>query len=209
MGGKSNAHKKRRISKHIREAQARKKQQEAEDASTIAKNGGEAPTLPSTNNKNPVKKQNKNIKDPKEAQNYLSMWKYKDSSPGMWKFNKNTQSWICRHMYDTEKIPKSSFDILVEYLKDLKGSMRKVVNDEAVRRALRYKEWEKENKDKKDEEEDNDGGNESKSDGKEADEEVKADHQKFRALSDHDKRKEYKRSRKIIDLFKNEIQEES
>ncbi|CDH53464.1 predicted protein [Lichtheimia corymbifera JMRC:FSU:9682] len=41
-----------------------------------------------------------------------------------WKFNKVHQTWLLKHMYDLDTIEQSDFDILVEYLKGLKGAAR-------------------------------------------------------------------------------------
>ena len=213
MGGKSKAHKKKRISKHILEAQQRKKQEEAE----ASKNNPDG-TTEAINNDPPTKKKKKSkkknhIKDPKEAHNYLSTWKNRESAPGVWKFNKNTQSWLLRHMYDSEKVPKTAFGLLMEYLDGLQGAMRERTNEDAVRRALRYKEWEKnggsrsgdgdgpDGEDKADEAEEK-----KKSKNIDADDEVDDD-ARFGKLSDHDKRKEYKRARKVIDSFKKSSEE--
>jgi hypothetical protein len=203
MGGKPKAHKKKRISKHILEGQERRKK-EAQDAPIV---DGENP-MPDTK---PINKQNRKrvinpIKDPQEAQNYLSAWKHREASPGVWKFNKNTQTWICRNMYDTEKIPKKSFEILTEYLEDLKGSFRKIVNEDAVRRAMRYKEWEKKASSTGDEQGDVDEKKETSKKTSD-DDDAEADDKKFNAMDEKDKRKEYKRSRKIIDVFKKQPQE--
>ena len=46
-------------------------------------------------------------------------------------------------MYDSDEVPKASFAILMDYLQGLKGRSRDWANEDAVRRVLRYKEWEK------------------------------------------------------------------
>ena len=55
------------------------------------------------------------------ARQYLSLWKTAKDS---WKFNKNTQSYILRHMWNKKAIDKKSFKILIKYLKDIKGTAR-------------------------------------------------------------------------------------
>lgn len=203
MGKKqSKAFKKRRISKHIREAEERKKK---EAIAAALENGEEIPTLPEPNAapKKKVKQQN-HIKDPSEAHNYLSAWKHREASPGVWKFNKNTQSWICKNMYDPEKIPKKYFDILLEYLEDLKGILRKRTHEDALKRAMRYKEWEKKSSEKTNGGEKGDDENAEVAKNTDNDDIAGGndDEKKFNEMSAHDKRKEYKRARKIIDMFK-------
>ncbi len=157
-------------------------------------------------------KKNNIIKDPKEAHSYLSLWlqqqQYNDQS--LWRFNKNNQSWLLRHMYNVDKIPKGTFSILVLYIEDLKGASRERVYDDAVRRALRYKEWEKKNEvdenkkdDNHDENHQSDKANNDKTAEQSDDEDdEKADEARWNSLNDHDKRKEYKRARKVIDVLK-------
>jgi len=207
MGSK--ARKKKRVAKHILVAHERKRLEEegrcGPETAVVSPTG----TTPIKKKKKRRKKQH--IKDPKEAQSYLSAWKYRDAAPGTWKFNKNTQSWLFRHMYDSEKTPKASFAILMDYLQGLKGSSREWANEDAVKRVVRYKEWEKkgaktddgasdaeqvsstpEEKEKVDDDNDDDDNDD-----------VNADN-KFKSLSDHDKRKEYKRARKVVETLKEE-----
>jgi hypothetical protein len=53
-------------------------------------------------------KANDHVKDPAEATLYLEQW---DAGAG-WRFNKSTQAWILRHMYQKDKVttilPKSN-----------------------------------------------------------------------------------------------------
>lgn len=86
------------------------------------------------------------------------------------------------------------------------------MRDDAVRRALRYKKWEKDQQsaDKK-------AGDESAKDDAETekpteentkngdtnnDDKDQDDEQRWLSLSDGDKRKEYKRARKVLDVIK-------
>ena len=192
MAKTKEARKKKRTSKHILEAKKRQKKEieELVDGQEIT-----ATPTPNQNAKKLAKKMKvtKPIKDPKEAHSYLSNWKHREASPGLWKFNKNTQSWIFRHMYDTEMIPKASFETLLEYLNGLQGSLIQIVNDDALSRAMRYKEWEKKGTSSNEENENivEDENNDSAADDK-----------IFYALSDHDKRKSYKRARKVIETLK-------
>lgn len=164
-------------------------------------------------------KKNNHVKDPKEAHNYLTTWKNKDAAPGVWKFNKNTQSWLIRKMYDAEMIPKAIFAILMEYLAGLHGkeTIDRIYQD-ALRRILRYKEWEKksdvngdgdvdENKNGNGDNE-KDGENEpaedktTTTDNDNNDDDDDNDEDRFQKLNAHDKRKEYKRARKVHDVIK-------
>ena len=91
------------------------------------------------------KKKNDTIKDPEEASSYLSLWKHDRN--GAWKFNKNTQSWLLRHMYDHVRVSKTSIATLVEYVLSSAGGgdgvMKCRTMEDAKRRARRYKKWEK------------------------------------------------------------------
>merc|ERR1712062_458336 len=89
-----------------------------------------------------IPKKPKQIKNPNDVLNYLKMWKNCKSGSG-WKFNKNTQSWILRHMYTILLVNKEMFTLIVSYLDGLKGESRKRVLNEANKRALRYKRCEK------------------------------------------------------------------
>lgn len=180
--------KKKRTCKHVLKAQEEREQQQQQLSSQDAQ----------SNEKKPNKKKRKknHVKDPKEAAAYLSCWKHKDVAGG-WKFNKNTQSWLLRHQYDSDKVPKASFGILLDYLKGLQGNIRTRTIEDAKRRALRYKEYEK--SDKKDDTVDDDNG-EADPEGKRDDDED--DETRWKRLDDHDKRKEYKRARKVLDALK-------
>ena len=133
--GKNKSHRKNRISKHVLQAEERKSLL-AEQEAIAAAGGGVAPTkkgsvvvvpasstatTTTTQKKTNKKKKKKNdtIKDPEEASSYLSLWKHDRS--GAWKFNKNTQSWLLRHMYDHVRVSKMSFATLVEYVSSAGG----------------------------------------------------------------------------------------
>lgn len=45
--------------------------------------------------------------------NYLKAWK---TDPSKWKFNKNVQGKIIKHMFDKSRIPQDIFEILIEYI---------------------------------------------------------------------------------------------
>jgi hypothetical protein len=197
MATKKKAQKRKRISKHILKAQERQKEEQEGDTE-------KANVDATTTTRTPKKKKrvpNSKVKDPKDVQEYLSNWKHREQGSGsIWKFNKNTQSWMFRHMYDSNKIPKATFTILLEYIGGLKGSTCDWVKQEATRKALRYKEWEKRNTNKEGEEEIAKKTEEENQNDN--DEEQKEDDKRFMSLSDHDKRKEYKRCRKVLDQMK-------
>lgn len=205
--GKNKVRRKKRISKHVQDAEERRRNKAQQD-------GGEADDsteAKSTEKNTETTKSNRHIKDPSEGAAYLSSWKHREAGSG-WKFNKNTQSWLIRHMYETDKVPKATFTMLVEYLLGVKGITRTRLREEAARRALRYKEFEKRAKaegyDKdvgqaKDHVEAGSGHNKKNSD------DAEIDAARWNALDDHDKRKEYKRARKILDSIKEEQEKSS
>lgn len=204
--GKNKVRRKKRISKHVQDAEERRRNKAQQD-------GGEADDeqeKPKTTSETAKKtKRNRHIKDPSEAAAYLSSWKHREAGSG-WKFNKNTQSWLIRHMYETDKVPKATFSVLVEYLLGVKGITRTRLREEAARRALRYKEFEKrakaegDDKDGVDANEVKDDVNAGNSNNKKNDDDAALDAARWNALDDHDKRKEYKRARKILDAIKEE-----
>jgi len=148
--GKSKRHRKKRISKHVIESQTRKKQEDAEKKLLAAseRDGGETSTTTddAVATSNESKKSNKNTKtkDPEEAASYLSLWNLDRNSKSTaknWKFNKNTQSWLLRHMYDFDKVSKATFATLVDYVCQGGEKTRLRVEEDAKRRARRYKDW--------------------------------------------------------------------
>ena len=189
MAKKATGRKKRKIAKHILRSAGRKKVEEA-------KASGEQSTTKINKKKKSLL--HAKIKDPKEAHEYLSNWKHDSSN---WKFNTNTQSWLCRNMYDFDKVPKAVFSLLMEYIEGLKGFTRDWVNEDAVRQVLRYKAWEKKQ---------SDGGDDASEEdtNKEDDEEKKEDDARFAALNDHEKRKEYKRARQVVQAIKKAMEAE-
>ncbi|GAX24808.1 hypothetical protein FisN_18Lh109 [Fistulifera solaris] len=167
---------KKHISKHV--LKAREAKEEAKEK--------EPPKQTKT------KKPKAVVKDPSEAIDYLKQWKHDKSA---WKFNKNTQSWIIRHMYDAEKLDKAAFSLATEYLQGLQGGTAKTwVLADATKRALRYKQYEK-----------SPGTDGEDVEKMETDKTTKDDTEdliRWKNLSDHDKRKEYKRARKVLEVLK-------
>lgn len=196
--GKSKRHRKKRISKHVVESQSRKKQEDAEKQ-LLAASEGTGETSTTTDDVNEPKNSTKNTKtkDPAEAASYLSLWnldRNSESTTKNWKFNKNTQSWLLRHMYDFDKVSKSTFATLVDYICQGGDKTRLRAEEEAKRRARRYKEWEKKQQKEGDAEQDDDVATKDASSS--------PDDEEWNQLDDHEKRKEYKRARKVLDSLK-------
>ena len=205
MAKKKGAKKKNHVSKHILKSRE-------DDTATSSEKG--------------KSKTNSHMKHPEEAASYLTQWKAsksKDSSTramSSWKFNKNTQSWLIRHMYEVDKVPKSTFLLLLEYLEGLEGKfiIDRMRND-ALRRCRRHKQYCKSSTESsaseiKDETavetENGDGINGQNSDQSaakskneaETKSELEYEEALWRKMDDHEKRKQYKRARKILDLIK-------
>ncbi|CAM9565973.1 unnamed protein product [Scytosiphon promiscuus] len=80
-------------------------------------------------------------KDRTTANNYLAAWltvrKAKEaaeeagvappSTTGVWKFNKNTQAWLLRHIFSEDQVDEKGFGTLCLYLEGLKGAGRQRV----------------------------------------------------------------------------------
>mmetsp|Transcript_274 Transcript_274/g.650 ORF Transcript_274/g.650 Transcript_274/m.650 type:complete len:237 (+) Transcript_274:106-816(+) len=221
--GKNKNHRKKRISKHVLEAEQRKKQAEVENhlisaaerrkgsAVTPSDASSAAATKSAGGDQGAIDSEQKSVrpasslktKDPEEASSYLSLWNYdRKNSTKQWKFNKNTQSWLLRHMYDSDKVSKATSHLLVEYLCQGGDGLRSRVEEDAKRRARRYKEWEKEQQ----HQEEAQGGGETETEEEEVkskDKPTQSSHDEaWNGLDDHDKRKEYKRARKLLDTLK-------
>ena len=203
--GKNKRHRKKRISKHVIESQTKRKQEDAEKQLLAASEGRETST--SVDETSPEKDDSKKstpikTKDPEEAASYLTLWNLDrnntTSTTKNWKFNKNTQSWLLRHMYDFDKVSKSTFATLVDYISQGGEGTRLRVEEEAKRRARRYKDWEKRQQQQQEDVEQEEG------DAKEEKKDLtqSQDDEHFNQLDDHDKRKEYKRARKVLDALK-------
>eukprot|EP00581_Thalassiosira_minuscula_P027761 CAMPEP_0183750580 /NCGR_PEP_ID=MMETSP0739-20130205/1190_1 /TAXON_ID=385413 /ORGANISM="Thalassiosira miniscula, Strain CCMP1093" /LENGTH=226 /DNA_ID=CAMNT_0025986655 /DNA_START=42 /DNA_END=722 /DNA_ORIENTATION=+ len=215
--GKNKNHRKKRISKHVLEAQERKKQTELEDKLLSAAKGddGDGSAAPSaTPESKPLTSSSSSskTKDPSEASSYLTLWNYdRTNGTKQWKFNKNNQSWLFRHMYDFDKVSKATFALLVDYICQGGPGARSRVEEDAKRRARRYKEWEKKKEQQPSEKDEKGDGGAAAADNEKADEEKdgkKSNRQSsdnddvWKELDDHDKRKEYKRARKVLDALK-------
>lgn len=224
MAKSKSAKKKNQISKHIlksREDDDTKTDGDADVNADMNTNSTSTSSKKSTTPSKPKKKRSKHIKHPDEASLYLTQWKAKSSSTSSsWKFNKNTQSWLIRHMYEVEKVPKSTFFLLLEYLKGLEGiTIKDRMKAGASRRCRRHKEYEKKNPAASGDD-NNDKGTNNNDDNNETNEpeakttsfitsvddddkaELEYELALWEKLDDNEKRKQYKRARKILDLMK-------
>jgi len=223
--GKNKARIKKRTSKHVLAAQERRSKED-ETPGTTATPLSTSPMQPTavaavSSNKKKSSKYKIHEKDPTEVHAYLSSWKNRHLGNDIWKFNKNTQSWLLRHMYDADKVKKETFTLLTLYIvespKD--GGFKLRILEDAQRRARRYMEWEK----KKEQPQQNpaDAGqkketipppsNTSKEKDdpknlqnltvKDAKNQEDIDEKRWETLDAHDKRKEYKRARKIMEAL--------
>lgn len=194
-------HNKRKISKHIKDhindSRGKVKLQQNDDETAVSL---EKDILKQSGSKK-RKKKGKQVKDPAEAHAYLTAWKACQTSDKCdWKFNKNTQSWLIRHMYEADKVSKASFALLVEYLSGMQGdTMKQRVLEDATRRAIRYKQFEKNGVEisgsASPSEKSRDASNTPSDDDQQLDDML------WSRLDDHDKRKEYKRARKVLDVL--------
>jgi hypothetical protein len=202
--------KKRKISKHVMKAQ-KDQEQTLDDGAT---NNTTTITDSNANTKTNKtrKKKPRATKNSADVANYLTLWKHEQDGTvpkgSAWKFNKNTQSWLIRHMYEADKVSKAQFAILLEYLQGLQGQDAKTrIRADATDRALRYKAFEAEQEK---------GGIPQKSEDCDEPEKEEVDPMKsdmstqddvddevrWKALNAHDKRKEYKRTRQVLDTIK-------
>lgn len=67
--------------------------------------------------------------DLKPAIDYLRQWKVARES---WKFNKNYQSQLIKHVFDDDGIPSSDIGTFYEYIRDLKGFVRTRLRESAM-----------------------------------------------------------------------------
>ncbi|KAH8699896.1 hypothetical protein BGZ61DRAFT_238879 [Ilyonectria robusta] len=85
---------------------------------------------PQKKSKGPAKKQKAPAPtDLKPALEYLRLWKTARTS---WKFNKNHQSTLIKHVFDADGIPTADIDAFYEYIKDLKGLVRMRLRESAL-----------------------------------------------------------------------------
>ena len=194
--GKNSARRRKRISKHVLEA---KEKRTKEDETLVTT----STPMASGSIAHSKRRSSKNItheKDPIEAHAYLSSWFNRNLGTGVWKFNKNTQSWLVRHMYDAEKVKKETFTYLIQYIAEspIEGGLKQRALDDARRRATRYREWEKNQPTETTETTQQQiikaaAAPDARNNPDEMGE------KRWEELNAHDKRKEYKRARKLIE----------
>ena len=250
--GRNKSHRKKRISKHVLESVERKKLANVEAGLLAAAGAAEAAggggtslppaggasvgveatrTTTTGGGKESSSRRERKLKDPAEASTYLSSWKYDradinnttSTTTKRWKFNKNTQSWLLRHMYDGDRVNKATFAMLLEYIIAGKcDGVRSKVREDAKVRARRYKEWETTEKEmkttlalpKKKEDEGasssrrpiSSGGVEAKRSGGLAGVAIAATtttaNDEWKTMDEREKRRVYKRARKVLDTLK-------
>lgn len=251
--GRNKSHRKKRISKHVLDSVERKKLANVEAgllaaAAAAEAAGGGGTSLPpggasvgveatettttTGGGKESSSRRERKLKDPAEASTYLSSWKYDradnnttSTTTKRWKFNKNTQSWLLRHMYDGDRVNKTTFAILLEYIIAGKcDGVRSKVREDAKVRARRYKEWETTTTEKEmkptlalpKKKEDggasssrrpiSSGGVEAKRSGGLGGVAIAATsttaNDEWKTMDEREKRREYKRARKVLDTLK-------
>ncbi|GKY91670.1 hypothetical protein MPSEU_000138900 [Mayamaea pseudoterrestris] len=181
--------KRRRISKHVAEAARKKAVIGGGENEKVAAKTTEQPHVDATAT-TPAKTEaaRENERSSTQAIAYLKVYieskkdKTSDSNDktGAWKFNKNTQTWLIKHMYDAEIVSKATFSLLLEYFHGLEGKTKSRVLQQASERVIEYKEHEKKLQEKQ--------GDNSDRQAEENDEEKT-------------RRKEYKRARQIVQLL--------
>lgn len=86
-------------------------------------------STPQKKSKGPAKKQTPATTDLKPALEYLRQWK---SARDTWKFNKNHQSSLIKHVFDANGIPAADIATFYEYIRDLKGFIRMRLRETAL-----------------------------------------------------------------------------
>ncbi|KAJ4265457.1 hypothetical protein NW762_004745 [Fusarium torreyae] len=102
-------------------------------SSNVRDNFSRTPTKPAkqskAKSKGPAKKPKPQVPtDLKPALEYLKLWKTARDS---WKFNKNHQSNLIKHVFDADGIPASDIETFYDYIQDLKGFVRMRLRDTA------------------------------------------------------------------------------
>jgi len=231
---KNKGRQKKRISKHVLAAKERRiKEAETRETTTLAKGeDGITVTHPKSSislakkKNNPIKKHEK---DPSEGHTYLSLWKKRHLGTEIWKFNKNTQSWLLRHMYDANKVKKETFTLLIDYILQTPNDgvgFKDRIYDDAQRRVIRYVEWEPLHTKQQLQQEKEEGestkeiipatetssslsntnmtkekNSKVQNANKKEEDKYMDEKRRWTELNAHDKRKEYKRARKLMEAL--------
>jgi WKF domain len=194
--------KKRKISKHIADAKMKHGKLDSTDTGINDSSNVTVIPTPAALTATPSKKQKlaKHTKDPVDVEGYLMAWKKQQDllSDGSrittaWKFNKNTQSWLIRHLYDTTKISKSIFAIALQYFLKSNINVQQRLRDDATQRAILYQQHQQEKGTTNHINDgiDNDDSNANQNETEDSPE----------VLLEKNHRKEYKRARKILDTL--------
>ncbi|UNI15790.1 hypothetical protein JDV02_002291 [Purpureocillium takamizusanense] len=119
----------------------RKKTKSVSFGDTPTKNGNPPTTTGDTTSKQKQPHQPKKSKGPAKKQKpapavdlapalqYLQQWK---TSRDSWKFNKNHQSALIKHAFDSDGIPPADIGAFYEYIRDLKGFVRTRLRETAM-----------------------------------------------------------------------------
>ena len=124
--------KKKNVAKHVIAAALKSSSQSSSSSSPFQSPPPPPPSKPSSHSAAIVK-------DPSTAHSYLTLW---STSRKSWKFNKSTQSWLIRHMYDAGLVSKDCFGLLVEYLKGLPEGRKRDIVEHAGGIVKAYRVWE-------------------------------------------------------------------
>jgi WKF domain len=225
--------KKRQISKHIINSKLKSKNSETDTAlnAVVA-----TPLLNSSNeiassdqSQTKAAKRRQQVKDLLDVAGYLTAWKThqqkhsdgvgKSLSKSIWKFNKNTQSWLMRHLYNSTKVTKTIFNDALPYFVSANDEVQQRLRHDATIRALRYQQYSSTsptsaspqnpiNTDSNDSHSQisskltssESASNRNAHDANNSNISLPDDAQ-WILLNDHDKRKEYKRARKVLDTI--------
>lgn len=208
--------KKRKISKHIADAKLKSATMAPSpsagifDSTDPDTNSNTIDTLivattasTTTSSKKQKLTKQKHTKDPVDVEGYLMAWKQQhdislDASSNqvtttIWKFNKNTQSWLIRHLYDSTKISKSIFAIALQYFLKSNINVQQRLRDDAMERAILYQQQQQEK-----------GTTNHNDEGKDGDDDKpknKVEDESPEIMLEKNQRKEYKRARKILDTL--------
>ena len=199
--------KKRKISKHIVDAKLKSASLASTDPDTNNETSNvlipAATSSLSLSKKQKMTKQ-KHMKDPVDVEGYLMAWKQHhnlsaDASSNhgtttIWKFNKNTQSWLIRHLYDSTKISKSIFALALQYFLKSNLNVQQRLREDAMQRAIQYQQQQQERGTTNQNDEGKDDGDDNPKNNTEEDESTEM-------ILEKNQRKEYKRARKIIDTL--------
>lgn len=79
-----------------------------------------------------------------QALSYLSLWKYNKNE---WKFNKVKQIWLCKHKFETDKIPDELWQPFLEYFAKASGGVKGLLIQDSNEVIKKMEKWMEDNKD--------------------------------------------------------------